>query len=626
MKTEIEITDRAFRPAEFRASSLNAEARTVNVVWSTGSPVKRFDWRESEYYLEALEMSTAAVNLDRLNGGAAPFLDNHARGGMADRLGAIVPGTARVEEGQGIATVVLSTSRSGQQIIDDLGHGLPLPVSVGYSVESYERTEGEGDALPTLLATRWTPMEISAVLIPADPDAQARQEPAESQRQTVPVTNRRARGAADSMENTFMTTTLTADPAEGLERGRADEIMTISDNHSIPLRLARKAVSEGKTVREFREMALDHRRREQDRTETFSVAPMDHVAGGPPLAERMADALLGRLQPRHTVTTGRDFVGASLGEMARHSLEQAGVSTRGMSTGKLIERASMHTTSDLPLMLDTVANRILRHAYDEQPSGLREAAKEQTARDFRTRFSIGLDLAGKLPKVNEHGEFKRLTINEGAEGYALATYGGVFAVTRQALINENLGYFAEMPAHFGKLAARLEAEQLTTLLQGTQKLYDGLAVYHATHGNLLAPAGLSTASLAAARLAMRRQKGAAGEVINIAPKFLVVPELELLGEQTLAAVNAEKVSDTNPFAGRLTLIVENNLEDARAWYVLAEQGASGLEYAYLEGEKGVQLMSRVGFDVDGQEWKARLDFGAGWVDYRGAVKNSGVAP
>ncbi|UXN73187.1 Mu-like prophage major head subunit gpT family protein [Devosia sp. A8/3-2] len=499
-------------------------------------------------------------------------------------------------------------------------------MSVGYSVESYLREEGEGDALPTLIATRWTPMEISAVLVPADFGAQARAEP-EGHHTTIPVTVRRAESAAGKEPSMTTPTTNTLDPVAA-ERQRAADINLIGTNHRASHGLIKRALEGDMSVPQFREAILDEMRARRDRTQIFSIAPSDYDhRDETPLAERMADALLGRLQPRHKVTTGRDFVGVSLGEMARTALENSGVSTRGMSTGQLIERASMHTTSDLPVMLDTVANRILRDAYNEQPSGLREAAKEQTARDFRTRFSIGLDLAGKLTKVNEAGEFKRLTIKEGAEGYSLSTFGGVFAVSRQALINENLGYFAEMPAHFGKLAARLEAEQLTNLLLGTQKLSDGLAIYHATHGNLLTPAALSTTSSAAARSAMRRQKGAAGEVINISPKYLVVPpELELLGEQVLAEVNAEKIADVNVFAGRLTLIVENNLADPQARYVLADRGASGLEYAYLEGEKGVQLMSRVGFDVDGQEWKARLDFGSGWTDFRGAVKNPGVAP
>jgi hypothetical protein len=48
------------------------------------------------------------------------------------------------------------------------------------------------------------------------------------------------------------------------------------------------------------------------------------------------------------------------------------------------------------------------------------------------------------------------------------------------------------------------------------------------------------------------------------------------------------------------------------------------EYAYLEGEPGVFTETREGFEVDGMEIKARLVFGAAWIDYRGAYKNPGA--
>ncbi|UXN73186.1 hypothetical protein N8D56_19765 [Devosia sp. A8/3-2] len=62
--------------------------------------MKRYDWRQGEYYLESLDMTPAAVDLARLNTGAAPFLDNHARDTMANRLGAVLPGSARIRRRQ----------------------------------------------------------------------------------------------------------------------------------------------------------------------------------------------------------------------------------------------------------------------------------------------------------------------------------------------------------------------------------------------------------------------------------------------------------------------------------------------------------------------------------------------
>ncbi|MBF0437450.1 MAG: hypothetical protein HQL77_19095, partial [Magnetococcales bacterium] len=49
-----------------------------------------------------------------------------------------------------------------------------------------------------------------------------------------------------------------------------------------------------------------------------------------------------------------------------------------------------------------------------------------------------------------------------------------------------------------------------------------------------------------------------------------------------------------------------------------------IEYAYLEGQTGVYIETRMGFEVDGVEIKARLDFGAKAIDWRGFFKNPGT--
>lgn len=122
-----------------------------------------------------------------------------------------------------------------------------------------------------------------------------------------------------------------------------------------------------------------------------------------------------------------------------------------------------------------------------------------------------------------------------------------------------------------------------------------------------------------------RKTGLSGERIDVTPASLVVPpELETTAEKLLSAVQAAKTGDVNPFA-TLSLIVEPRLTSATAWYLVADTATiDGLEYAYLEGAPGPQTETRQGFDVDGLEIKIRLDFGAGFVDWRGWHKNAGA--
>jgi hypothetical protein len=157
---------------------------------------------------------------------------------------------------------------------------------------------------------------------------------------------------------------------------------------------------------------------------------------------------------------------------------------------------------------------------------------------------------------------------------------------------------------------------------------DGKTLFHADHGNLAAAgAAPDVDELSASRLAMRTQTGLDGStLINVAPKFLLVAaDLETTAEKLLAELAAVTVDSQNPFAGKLTLLVEPGLEEG-SWYVAADPAqVPSLAYGYLTSALGPQLASRDGWDVLGREWRVVLDFGAGALDWRGIYRNPGEA-
>lgn len=128
---------------------------------------------------------------------------------------------------------------------------------------------------------------------------------------------------------------------------------------------------------------------------------------------------------------------------------------------------------------------------------------------------------------------------------------------------------------------------------------------------------------------MRLQKTPKNVVMNLTPKFLIVPaQIENVGWQyTTPEYNAATAATVNPFRGQLQLIVEPRLDasSGTAWYMAADSNmVDTIEYCYLEGQNGVYIETRQGFDVDGMEIKARLDFAAKAIDYRGLYKNVGA--
>jgi hypothetical protein len=340
----------------------------------------------------------------------------------------------------------------------------------------------------------------------------------------------------------------------------------------------------------------------------------------------LGEALYVRLNPSHRPSeAARQFVGLTIPELARRSLNLAGHYSAGLSAAEAVTRG-LHTTSDFPLILGDAVGRVLRAAYATAPSAIVSVARQSSAPDFRARRSLQLSSGPGLEKVSEAGEFKRGTFEEGGETYKLETFGRVFAISRQALVNDDLGAFTTVPQRLAQAAAALQAQSLADLVNSNPTMADGKSVFHADHKNIAASgAALSVDSLSEARLAMRSQKGLAGELISVTPKFLVVPPtLETTAEKLVATLTPVATSEVNPFAGKLTVVTEPRLVSPTAWYLAASPAEiAGLEYAYLEGSDGPQIDTRTGFDVDGVEIRVRLDWGAGWLDHRGWFKNAG---
>lgn len=239
--------------------------------------------------------------------------------------------------------------------------------------------------------------------------------------------------------------------------------------------------------------------------------------------------------------------------------------------------------------------------------------------------------APQLQKVLEGAEFTRGTIGEGKEEYGLATYGRVFAITRQAIVNDDMDAFSRVPSLFGRSARDLESDLVWLQVTANGNMGDGVALFHATHGNLAGTgAVISVATLGAARAAMRAQKGVdKKQFINVTPKYLVVPvALETTAEQFVSSnLLASASGSVNPFAGKFQVVAEPRLDASSAisWYLAADPAqVDVVEYAYLDGQDGPMLESRVGFDVDGLEIKCRHDFAAKVIDFRGLYKNPGA--
>jgi hypothetical protein len=328
----------------------------------------------------------------------------------------------------------------------------------------------------------------------------------------------------------------------------------------------------------------------------------------------------------------------TLRELSREYLHKIGVDTRGMSNmrlaGGVLGTVRLEATSDFPNILANVANKVAMAAYQEAPSTWQAWCATGSANDFKASSRPQLSEAPDLELINEDGEYKHGTFSELKESNQLKTYGKAFRLTRQAIINDDLGMFTRIPRAFGAAATRRINDLVYAVLTGNQTMaYDDTALFHADHGNLLTGSVLSTSSLGAGRAAMRIQKGPGGAVLNITPSFLLVPAaLETTADVILrsAALPDDNKSAAvhNPWQNKLTPVVEARLDalSSTGWYLAASPSQiDTVEVIFLDGVQAPVIEETETMNVDGREYLVRIDVGVRALDHRGLAKNTGVA-
>jgi hypothetical protein len=699
------------RAADLLPTTLDDEDRSIEVVWSTGARVRRRPFF-GEPFDEELSMDPAHVRLDRLNNGA-PLLKVHALDEIEAVIGSVVPGTARIESGRGIARVRLSEREDVEPIWQDIRSGHIRAVSIGYQVHRYEITHPDNS--PELWrAVDWTPFEISAVPVGADPaagfrstdrlspcvvtsdnaalsrrttmndqetraaapeanaiggevpvvaaeaalpgilDEQAERSEQRSRRGQRAVRSTAADGgaaappapaearpvvpAATPAENRAVespTPEAIAARAQEIERERVTTIFGLADRLGLERSFAEDLIARNVPLDEARRAILDKMAAAADSRRVFPHVSVPLGGRDERITRRDAviDSLLHRYSPAEFPLTepAREYRGMTLLELAREFLTSAGVNVRGMSRDEVATRA-LHSTSDFPNVLAAVTNKTLRKAYDVYPRTFLPFCRMVAATDFKAMYRVQIGEAPQLLKVNESGEFKRGTIAESKESYRIETYGRVVAITRQVLINDDLDAFTRIPAMYGTAIATLESDVVWSIVIDNAAMSDGVALFHADHGNLAGSgSALAVTSVGEGRATMAKQTGLDKKtILNIRPAFLIVPSsLELAAEQLIAQnLVPAKTGDVVPQSIRtLTPIAEPRLDAASltAWYLAANPTQiDTIEYAYLEGQEGAYIETRNGFDVDGVEIKCRLDFGAKAIDWRGLYKNAGA--
>ncbi len=329
--------------------------------------------------------------------------------------------------------------------------------------------------------------------------------------------------------------------------------------------------------------------------------------------------------------------GAKLLDLARASLDRAGIKHAHMDQMQIVAVAFTQGTVDFPILLENAMHKALQQAYATAPDTWSRFCKTGSVSDFRAHGRYRTGSLGNLDTVNELGEFQNKTIPDGEKGsITIGTRGNIINLSRQAIINDDLGAFIGLAAQLGRAGRRtIEAAVYALLAENSglgPTMGDNKTLFHADHKNIGTGAAISVAGLDADRVLMASQSDISGnDFLDLRPAVLLVPlglgsTAKILNEASYDPDTANKLQKPNAVAGLFNDIVDTpRLTGTRRYLFADPSDAPAIEVAFLDGNQEPYVEQQSGFTVDGTQYKVRLDFGVAAIDYRGAVTNAGAA-
>ena len=328
--------------------------------------------------------------------------------------------------------------------------------------------------------------------------------------------------------------------------------------------------------------------------------------------------------------------GYSLKDLARESLIKDG---RSASYDAETLLRAFTPESSFPAILDSAINKSIVEAYKTVPTTFDKWCSKGSLPDFKESKDREYVMGSfsEFKRVPENGELENDTISQTQmPTRKLDTYGKSFSMTRKAFVDDDVAFISQLPGAYVKAAKKTIEKQVYTLLYNNSTIYDGVALFHANHNNLVSGAGAapSQSTIQAAITLGRKQTDPNGDAIFWDPRYIIVPvgyEFDLTAIFRSAQVTGSSNNDINPLYNYPIDIIQVPILNTLAgsgkcpWFIVADANSCrGIQVDYLNGVEmpTVRRMEKPG--VLGFQWDMWFDWGVNVRDYRGLVKNAGA--
>lgn len=615
--------------------TINEENRTVELTWSTGFKGLRSGWDGS--YYEELSMDPKHVDMSRLQTGA-PLLASHDSQDLNSVIGVVE--RAWLEGTEGKALVRFSSDPEADKIFQKVKEKILRNVSVGYQVRKYEDVSKKEDTVPTYRATSWQPHEISIVPIGFDPNAQVRSNEINSEVEIEIQETQNTEAVQDSKPVAPQ-----ADDAQPKERK-----MTEAEKLALEVAAKKQAAQEEKQRQSEIRLAVRSAKLEDTFADDLCNQDISADQARKLVLEKMASA-----QPAPVTSTVRVEVSNDNQNSRRAALEESLLNRMDSRNFKVTDasrelygkgmlrqietvlpRHTMETdsqyakramsSSDLPLALANIAEKGLQKQYDLQPRTFEQWSRKDTLRNYKEFSQVKSGDFASLIEKPEGAEIKEGSFGEKNETVKLADFAIQHAFTSQMLVNDDLSVLARMTSGGGIAASRLENKKAYEALTTNKIMKDGIALYHASHGNLGAASAINQGSVAEAYKLMRKQSSTDGlDKLNLAPSIFVCgPDKEAEARQFFSAVNAQQTSNVNIYSGSMVVVVDAEISGNQYYFMCNPNVIDTIVCYRLEGQEQPSVQTQMDFATSSMKLKVEHAFAAAPMDWRGIVKNAGA--
>lgn len=574
--------------------------RTVELTFSSETPYRR------AFGDEILDHSEGAVDLSRLQE-IGVLLFNHD----ADHPIGKVERVWIADDMRGHALVTFDKDEESEKIYQKVLSGSLRGVSVGYRINDFvELKEDEISGRfkgPAFIVTKWEPLEISVVSVPADSGV------------GIGRSIENLKGNEEMENNIEMKNTpdIQKEVQEAVEkeRMRSAEITELCRSFDIS---PDEFITKGMSIDETRKEVLKSLAKKSapvsvqvlsDEKEKFAAAAADGLAMRAGIAiEKPAEG-------------AESFRGMSLIRLAGELIDREGGNSRHMDEDTMIRSVFSGGTGAFPNILSNVGRKALMKGYSEVPSTFQYWTAKGSNPDFKPSTRVGLGAADMLEKMTEMGEFKSSEVKDMSSQTTIETFGKEWMLTRNAIINDDLSVLSTLPAAYGAAARRTINKKVYELLT------KGKGIFVQANNNT-GTGALGIESLKKAKAAMAKQMDPSGKTyLNLQPAYLIVPtELEVEATTLISsAVDPSKNNAyPNPFANRLTVISDPNIADPTAWYLVVAPGIlPGIEVTYLNGQESPEIRTFADTASLGIKYQIYMDFGVNLIDFRALYKSTG---